>query len=79
MNYLNGSRANPDAPMRWRLSRAQAGSGVLGDLGSHMVHFAHVLAGPVRRVSAHLRTFTAERPRRGRRARGRSTSTTPAR
>jgi predicted dehydrogenase len=62
MNYLNGARANPEAPMRWRLSRAQAGSGVLGDLGSHMIDFAHVLAGPVRRVSAHLRTFTTERP-----------------
>jgi predicted dehydrogenase len=65
MNYLNGSRTNPDTPMRWRLSRAQAGSGVLGDLGSHMIDMAHVLAGPVRRVSAHLRTFTAERPLEG--------------
>jgi len=65
MNYLNGARANPEAPMRWRLSRAQAGSGVLGDLGSHMIDFAHVLAGPVRRVSAQLRTFTTERPLEG--------------
>ncbi|HEY3110597.1 MAG TPA: Gfo/Idh/MocA family oxidoreductase [Chloroflexota bacterium] len=65
MNYLNGGRANPETPIRWRLSRAQAGSGVLGDLGSHMVDFAHVLAGPVRRVSAHLRTFTTERPVEG--------------
>src|SRR5262249_53430181 len=65
MNYLNGARANPETPIRWRLSRAQAGSGVLGDLGSHMIDFAHVLAGPVRRVSAHLRTFTTERPVEG--------------
>jgi predicted dehydrogenase len=62
MNYLTGARANPETPMRWRLSRAQAGSGVLGDLGSHMIDFAHVLAGPVRRVSAQLRTLTTERP-----------------
>lgn len=62
MTYLNGARANPDAPMRWRLTRAQAGSGVLGDLGSHMIDFAHVLAGPVRRVHCLLRTFTTERP-----------------
>src|SRR5438105_997383 len=65
MNYLNGARANPDAPIRWRHTRAQAGSGVLGDLASHMIDFAHVLAGPIRRVSAQLRTFTTERPDAG--------------
>jgi len=62
MNYLTGSRADPDTPMRWRMNRAQAGTGQLGDLGSHMIDFAHVLAGPVRRVHAHLHTFTRERP-----------------
>lgn len=65
MNYLNGARANPDAPIRWRHTRAVAGSGVLGDLASHMIDFAHVVAGPIRRVNAQLRTFTTERPTEG--------------
>jgi predicted dehydrogenase len=62
MNYLNSGRVDPDRPVSWRQMRAEAGSGNLGDLGSHMIDLAHWLVGPIGRVSARLTTFTKERP-----------------
>ncbi|HKY55978.1 MAG TPA: Gfo/Idh/MocA family oxidoreductase [Anaerolineales bacterium] len=37
--------ANPDVPFSWRLDRALAGTGALGDLGSHTIAFAQFLVG----------------------------------
>ncbi|MBI2941683.1 MAG: Gfo/Idh/MocA family oxidoreductase [Chloroflexi bacterium] len=62
LNYFNSALQDPNTPIRWRQQRAESGSGILGDLGSHMIDLAHLLVGPVRRVSAHLTTFTRERP-----------------
>ena len=39
--------ANPDIPFSWRLDRAQAGTGALGDLGSHTIAFAQFLVGDI--------------------------------
>jgi predicted dehydrogenase len=39
--------ANPDVPFSWRLDRAQAGTGALGDLGSHTIAFAQFLIGDI--------------------------------
>ncbi len=61
VNYLNGGLADPDRPIRWRQTRAESGSGNLGDLGSHMIDLAHWLVGPITRVGARLTTFTKER------------------
>ncbi|MEN9821909.1 MAG: hypothetical protein RLZ04_335 [Actinomycetota bacterium] len=36
----------------WRFDRAEAGSGVLGDLGSHWIDLALFLLGPIRQISA---------------------------
>ncbi len=47
---------------RWRLSRDRAGSGALGDLGSHIIDLAHFLAGDIAAVAAMTRTFVSERP-----------------
>lgn len=47
---------NPDFPYGWRVQRKQAGSGVLGDLGSHMLNLMHYLAGPITEVSGALHT-----------------------
>ncbi len=47
----------------WRLDREAAGSGALGDLGSHIIDLAHYLVGSIRRVGALTRTFVPERPR----------------
>ena len=39
--------ANPEIPFSWRLDRALAGTGALGDLGSHTIAFAHFLVGDI--------------------------------
>jgi predicted dehydrogenase len=45
----------------WRFDRAQAGSGALGDLGSHLVDLARYLVGEIASVSAEVRTYAGER------------------
>jgi predicted dehydrogenase len=60
--YLQDWLADEAAPMTWRLRRESAGSGALGDLGSHVVDQVRFLLGePVTSASGHLRTFVAER------------------
>lgn len=54
--------ADPAVPMSWRCRRDQAGSGALGDIGSHILSVALALVGPVAEVSADQRTVIAERP-----------------
>ena len=53
---------DPDLPWSWRCSRAQAGSGALGDLGSHVISVAQFLMGPVESVVGQAQTFFADRP-----------------
>lgn len=53
---------DPESPTSWRLNKAQAGSGVLGDLGSHIVDLARYLTGEITDVSANTATFVTERP-----------------
>ena len=48
-------------PPGWKTQRAEAGSGVLGDLLSHLVDTAMWLNGPIREVSSLLHTFAAGR------------------
>lgn len=61
--YLQDWLVDETAPMTWRLRREQAGSGVLGDLGSHVVDQLHHLLGePVVSARGHLRTFVESRP-----------------
>jgi predicted dehydrogenase len=59
--YLQEWLADPAAPMTWRLQKAHAGSGALGDLGSHVVDLARYLVGEPTAVSGLLRTFVPER------------------
>ncbi len=49
-------------PMSWRFDREIAGSGALGDLGSHHVDLARFLVGEVERCAGLTKTFVAERP-----------------
>lgn len=60
--YLQDWLADPAAPYTWRMNQAEAGSGVLGDLGSHVVDLARFLVGEPTSVSASMATFTTERP-----------------
>jgi predicted dehydrogenase len=68
-HYLQDWLVDPEAPWSWRNDAEMAGSGALGDLGSHTVDLAHFLlgdaAGGIERVSGHLQTFVDERPVEG--------------
>ena len=60
--YLQDWLADPSAPMTWRLRRESAGSGALGDLGSHVVDQVRFLIGDeVSSASGHLRTYVPTR------------------
>jgi predicted dehydrogenase len=51
-----------NTPMIWRLQKEQAGSGALGDLGSHVIDLGRYLVGEITSVSAQTRTFIKQRP-----------------
>lgn len=59
--FLLDYNGNPDIPMSWRFDRARAGSGALGDVGSHCIDLLQHLAGPIARVSARMQTFIPRR------------------
>ena len=54
--------SNPNGVLSWRFQREHAGTGTLGDLMSHCVDMAHMLAGPIRQVVSNQHTFISERP-----------------
>lgn len=60
--YLQEWIADPNFPMVWRLDKAQAGSGALGDLGAHIIDLARFLVGEPGRLMAMTKTFIKERP-----------------
>ncbi|MBI1295913.1 gfo/Idh/MocA family oxidoreductase [bacterium] len=51
-----------NTPMIWRLQKEHAGSGALGDLGSHVIDLGRYLVGEITSVSAQTRTFIKQRP-----------------
>jgi predicted dehydrogenase len=59
--YLQDWLASPEAPMSWRLDKDRAGSGVLGDLGAHVIDLAHFLVGPMTEVVGQTATLVGER------------------
>ena len=64
--YSDDSLLDPAASHTWRHDRAAAGSGVIGDLASHVIDLAHFLVGPVTAVTAAARTFIRTRSVNGR-------------
>ena len=60
--YLQDWIVDPQAPRVWRLEKAKAGSGALGDIGSHSLDLARHLVGEPTAVSGLLETFVRERP-----------------
>ena len=59
--FLNGYAGDPNGFLSWRFEENQ-GLGTLGDLMSHVIDMAHMLAGPIVKVSGNRETFIKERP-----------------
>ena len=60
--YLQDWLIDPSFPLVWRLQKEIAGSGPLGDLGSHIVDLARYLIGEPKKVTGMMKTFIEERP-----------------
>ncbi|MBC7224262.1 MAG: Gfo/Idh/MocA family oxidoreductase, partial [Anaerolineae bacterium] len=60
--FLQSWLVDPNFPLTWRLQKDKAGSGALGDLGSHSIDLARYLVGEIDAVCAMLHTYTPERP-----------------
>ena len=60
--YLQDWSADPDGPLSWRFQKSIAGSGAVGDIGTHVVDLAHFLVGPIAEVSAMTPTYIKDRP-----------------
>lgn len=61
--YLQEWIMDPNFPQVWRLDKSVAGSGSLGDLGSHIIDLARFLVGEPASVMASMKTFIQDRPR----------------
>ena len=62
LSYFTDFMLDPTRPMVWRNQRAQAGAGVLADMGSHGIDFARYLLGDITAVSGVSRLYVRERP-----------------
>ena len=60
--YLQDWIVDPKFPRVWRLQKARAGSGALGDILSHTMDLSRHLVGEPTEVSGLLKTFVNERP-----------------
>ena len=60
--YLQDWIVDPEFPRVWRLEKARAGSGSLGDILSHTMDLSRYLVGEPVEVSGLLRTFITDRP-----------------
>jgi len=59
--YSSASHLHPDKPTAWRMRRAEAGTGALGDIGSHLVDMVRWWLGDVTRVTGQWQTAHRER------------------
>lgn len=62
--YLHSGSASPQAPLKWKL-QAEAGGGVIADLGSHVLDLVGHLVGDYQSVSAMTRIAYPMRPLAG--------------
>jgi predicted dehydrogenase len=60
--YLQDWIMDPGFPLVWRLQKTVAGSGALGDLGTHVIDLARFLVGDIDSTVGMTRTFIDERP-----------------
>ncbi len=60
--YLQDWSADPNSPLSWRFQKKIAGSGAVGDIGSHVVDLARYLVGEIAEVNSIVSTFIKDRP-----------------
>jgi predicted dehydrogenase len=60
--YAQDSLVDPEAPLRWKLQKAIAGSGAHGDINVHIIDLARYLVGEFKEVCGAMETFVKERP-----------------
>ncbi|HST11620.1 MAG TPA: Gfo/Idh/MocA family oxidoreductase [Terriglobales bacterium] len=60
--FLAGYASSPETPLSWRFQQELSGSGVSGDLLTHVVDMSLFLAGPIKRVVGNRETFIQRRP-----------------
>lgn len=60
--YYQDFGADGKGPFAWRNSKAAAGSGALGDIGTHIMDITRYLVGEVAEVNGCLRTVHKQRP-----------------
>jgi predicted dehydrogenase len=60
--YLQDWSADPDGPLSWRFQKQIAGSGALGDIGTHVIDLARLLVGEIDEVNGILKTYIPDRP-----------------
>lgn len=61
MRYIQSWGLNPEAPMQWRFDSSKAGTGTLGDTGSHALDIGRYLLGDYKKVISLNRTIVKER------------------
>jgi len=62
-SYLQDWLTDPQAPLSWRLQKHLAGSGALGDIGSHIIDLSQFITGlTLESVSGTLETTIKRRP-----------------
>ncbi|BDG05398.1 Gfo/Idh/MocA family protein [Anaeromyxobacter oryzae] len=59
--FLNGYAGDPNGFLSWRFER-EHGLGTLGDLMSHVIDMAHLMAGPIASVTSDQEIFIRRRP-----------------
>lgn len=60
--YLQDWSADPNSPLSWRFQKKVAGSGAVGDIGSHVVDLARYLVGEISAVTSVVSNFIPSRP-----------------
>lgn len=60
--YLQSWSADPSSPLSWRFQKDIAGAGTLGDIASHVIDIAQMLAGDIAEVVSTVKTYITERP-----------------
>jgi len=61
--YMQSWLIDPELPLVWRMQKEVTGTGVLGDLGSHIIDLVEWITGErIKAIVADMQTFIRERP-----------------